>query len=140
MRRLVIAAALMGVSLVTTAPAEAKSIWLKCGSQEINLDSTKERFSLTDPVGMIRQGDAMFSPEQINFEFKRDLSESSPRITKGYYVDTFAYAISRKTLEFTINQSTVINFSASYQSRSDKEPVKGKCIIMKKMPTAGNKI
>jgi hypothetical protein len=95
---------------------------------------------LTDPAGTIRQGNAIFSPEQINFEFKKDLSEISPRNTKGYFVDTFAYAISRKTLEFTINKSNVINFSASYQSRTADEPVKGKCIIMKKLPTAGNKI
>ena len=137
MRRLVIAAALMGVSLVTTAPAEAKSIWLKCGSQEINLDSTKERFSLTD-ISKIYQGDAMFSPEQINFEFKRDFLENSS--SKGVMVTTLAYAISRKTLEYTLNESTVVTLGRNYKSGSAKEPEKGKCIIMKKMPTAGNKI
>jgi hypothetical protein len=127
----------MGASLATIAPAEAKSLWLKCGSQEINLDSTKERFSLTSR-GNIYQGDAMFSPEQINFEFKQDLLENTS--SKGRMMDTFAYAISRKTLEYTLNESTVLTLTRNYSSGSAKEPVKGKCIIMKKLPTAGNKI
>ena len=41
---------------------------LKCGGQEINLDSAKERFSLTSG-SEIFQGRAMFSAGQINFEF-----------------------------------------------------------------------
>ena len=80
----------------------------------------------------------MFSPDQINFEFKRDLLENTS--SRGYMVSTIAYAINRKTLEYTLNSSSVINFSASYKSRSADEPVKGKCFIMKKLPTAGNKI
>ena len=127
----------MCASLATIAPAEAKSIWLKCGSQGINLDSTKERFSLTD-IGKIYQGDAMFSPEQINFEFKRDSLENTS--SRGLHVTTIAYAINRKTLEYTLNSYAVVSFSASHKSRVDDEPVRGKCIIMKKLPTAGNKI
>ena len=46
MRRLLIAAAMTGTFLAAMPPAEAKSIWLKCGKQVINLDSTKEKFSL----------------------------------------------------------------------------------------------
>jgi hypothetical protein len=68
MRRLLIAAAVTGTVLAAMPPAEAKSFWLKCGYQEINLDSAKERYSLTR-LGKIYQGPAMFSPGQIDFKY-----------------------------------------------------------------------
>ena len=80
----------------------------------------------------------MFSAGQIDFEFKRDLLENTP--SKGYMVSTISYTINRKTLDYTLNSSTVINFSASYKSKKADESVNGKCVIMKKAPTAGNKI
>ncbi|MCX5946552.1 MAG: hypothetical protein NTZ53_14925 [Cyanobacteria bacterium] len=80
MRRLVIAAAMMGVSLATTSPAEAKSIWLKCDVLIINLDSQKEKYSLEiekngsqyieNANNRIFYGPATFNPGQINFDFR----------------------------------------------------------------------
>jgi hypothetical protein len=69
MLNLLLAAAVAAASLVAIAPAAAKSLWLNCGGQVINLDSAKERFSLTAD-GTIYQGSAMFSPNQIDFEFQ----------------------------------------------------------------------
>jgi hypothetical protein len=132
MRRLIIAAALIGTSLAATAPAEANSIWLKCGLQEINLDSAKERFSLIH-ADKVYQGSAIFSPGQINFEFKDEM-------LSGMATVETKYAINRKTLGYTLNTSTLITLSSSYKKESAKEPERGKCIIMKKLPTAGNKI
>ena len=132
MRGHIIAAALMGTCLAATAPAEAKPIWLKCGLQEINLDSSKEKFSLTDG-DKIYQGNAIFSSGQINFEFKDEM-------LSGMATVETRYAISRKTLDYTLNTSTIITISSSYKKESAKEPEKGKCIIMKKLPTTGNKI
>jgi hypothetical protein len=136
MRRLLIAAATASMILAAKPPAEAKSFWLKCGYQVINLDSAKERFSLTfrDDV---YQGSALFAPSQINFEF--------------IYVDTGAiklkraYAISRKTLEYT---ATNLDRYAIYGMPVEEwavqkiggNPETGKCSIMKTPPNAGNKI
>lgn len=54
MRRLLIVAAVASATLTAMLPAEAKSIWLECthpkNAQVINLDSAKERFSLTYKV------------------------------------------------------------------------------------------
>jgi len=75
MRHLLISAAVAGAVLTAMPPAEAKSIWLKCSDQVINLDSTKEKFSLTYG-DKVYQGQAMLGPGQINFEFQAYVTPS----------------------------------------------------------------
>lgn len=140
MRRLLIAAVVAGTSLTAINPAEAKSLWLKCGAQVINLDSAKERFSLTRS-GKVYQGQAMFSPGQINFEFQFD------ETSRGSAAKT-VYSIDRKSLKYidTIFMRIVISGYSDTGwvpiESTDKltNPKSGKCSIMKTPPTAGNQI
>jgi len=90
MRRFLAITALLGASLTAISPAEAKSIWLKCGGQEINLDSTKERFSMQHS-GKVFQGTALFSPNQINFENHWQIYPNGGGIK-------YSYEINRKSL------------------------------------------
>lgn len=128
MRRIAITAAVAGVVLTAMPPAEAKSIWLKCGDQEINLDSAKERFSL-EKGGEIYKGRAMFSPGQINFEFLLIATDAGSGVKR-------AYAIDRKSLKYT--NKVMVRFMGSSWSTSSSTG--GKCSIMKTPPTAGNQI
>lgn len=134
LRHLLITAAVAATLLIAMPPAEAKSIWLKCGGQEINLDSERERFSLAF-VKEVYQGRAMFTPGQIDFEFNW---VSFPR---GGGL-RFAYSIDRKSLKYT-QTSLFSNDGDRYEPQiSDKivNPRIGACYIMKQPPTAGNKI
>ena len=138
MRRLLVAAALIGTSFPAVSPAEAKSIWLKCGRLEINLDSAKERFLLTDG-GKIYQGIAMFSPGQINFEYQW--------LVSGDGGLKHAYIINRKSLQYSmLSLSREVRGGSDsgwyVQKREDGSPIgtDGICLIMKTPPTTGNKI
>ena len=93
MRHLLIAAAVTGTALAAMPPAEAKSIWIKCGGQEIGLDSSRERFSMQQD-GKVIQGAALFTPFQINFENRWQAYPNGG----GF---KHSYAINRKTLEYT---------------------------------------
>lgn len=128
MRHLLIAAAVTGTLLAAMPPAEAKSIWLKCGEQAINLDSAKERFSLTSGSEVF-QGRATFSPGQINFEFALIATDAGSGVKR-------AYAIDRKSLKYT--EKLMSKFMSSGWSTSSSTA--GKCSIMKTAPTAGNQI
>lgn len=137
MHRLLVATALVGASVVAGGPAEAKSIWLQCGKQQINLDSERERFSLTF-VDKVFQGPAMFSPGQINFEFLY-LNDGRGGGIK------YAYAIDRKTLDYTETSLLRVNISRATDtgwivSETKGNPASGQCSIMKTSPTEGNKI
>ena len=134
LRHLLITAAVAATLLAGTPPAEARSIWLKCGEQEINLDCERERFSLAF-VDKVYQGRAMFSPGQIDFEFN---SVSFPR---GGGI-RFAYSIDRKSLKYTQTSLFSIDGDRYEPQISDKfvNPRIGTCSIMKQPPTAGNKI
>jgi hypothetical protein len=135
MRRLLLAVAMSGTVLAAMPPAEAKSFWLTCGYQDINLDSAKERFSLTSS-GKVYQGPAMFSPGQIDFEFKwLDLPDNGG----GKY----AYSIDRKSLKYTQTYiSSVLGgpWEPQTGTATSPNPEFGKCSIMKTPPTAGNQI
>lgn len=137
MRRLLIAAAVLtGVSFAVTAPVEAKSIWLKCGSQEINLDSAKERYSLA-LNGKIYQGSAMFSPGQIDFETHWNVMP--PGIPGGL---KYSYAINRKSLGYEMKTFVDLGYSniPVWSLLREGPPEAGKCSIMKTPPNTGNKI
>jgi hypothetical protein len=129
MLHLLLAVAVTGTVFAAIPPAEAKSIWLECTRpdikyvQAINLDSAKERFSLTFK-DIIYQGPAMFSPGQINFEYQ--MRPTSKR----------AYSVNRKSLEFTENM--LLNWLGN--GWEGLPPNAGKCSIMKTPPTAGNQI
>ena len=141
MRHLLISVAVAGAVLTAMPPAEAKSIWLKCSDQVINLDSTKEKFSLTDG-NKIYQGRAIFNPGQIDFEFQ---IYENPMGTVS--VKT-AYSIDRKSLKYTDTTLDRIVFSSSSDTGwvpqkstgKNPNPVSGKCSIMKTPPTTGNQI
>lgn len=130
MRPLLVAAAVAGISLTAMLPVQAKSAWLDCGIQVINLDSVRERFSLTTG-GKVYQGAAMFSPAQINFEYQW-------AFLPGGDGHKWAYTINRKTLEYTLIGLARTNLlSADWRETVRKT---GKCSIMKTPPTAGNQI
>ena len=137
MRRLLIAAAVASTVLTAMPPAEAKSIWLKCGTLQINLDSSKERYSLTQGT-QIYQGAAIFSPSQINFEY-RTLVDGAGGMKE-------VWAINRKTLAYTgttmakHNNSLIEDKSWKLLPGISPNPESGKCSIMKTPPTAGNQI
>jgi hypothetical protein len=141
MRHLLIAAAVAGTSLTAIRLADAKPIWLECGSQVINLDSAKERFSLTSG-DKIYQGRATFNPGQIDFEYQW---YESPL---GGVGAKFAYSIDRKSLNYiktSLQRIVIVGFSDSGwepQSGSIKypNPKLSKCFIMKTPPTSGNQI
>lgn len=139
MLNLLLAAAVAAASLVAIAPAAAKSLWLNCGGQVINLDSAKERFSLTAD-GTIYQGSAMFSPNQIDFEFQWRARPDGGGLK-------LAYSIDRKSLNYTmtsLSRVVVPGHSDSgwkpQRSETFDNPIFGKCFIMKTPPTSGNLI
>lgn len=90
---------------------------------------------------MVYQGAAMFSPEQINFEFQWSIDRNGGGIKS-------AYAINRKTLRYTntsygkhvidIGTGPIIRDWKIIESKDN--PKIGQCSIMKTPPTAGNKI
>lgn len=136
MRTFLVAAALVGASFALANPVEAKSIWLKCGNQEINLDSERERFSLTH-IGSVWQGPAMFSPSQIDFEFQYLVLPGGGGAKASYVID-------RKSLNYTKKMLTRIvlgHYSdTGWEPQNNDNPEVGKCSIMKTPPTAGNQI
>lgn len=135
MRRLLIAAAMAGTALTDIPHAEAKPIWLECGNQVINLDSAKERFSLTDG-NVVYQGRAVYNPGQINFEYQwADM--------KQFGGLKYAYLVDRKSLKYT--KTTLASyFGGAWEPQESTakniNPKIGQCLIMKTPPTAGNQI
>lgn len=95
MRRLLAAAALIGLSLTALRPIEAKAAILKCGHQVIRVNSSMERFWLTHIFQEI-EGHAKFTPEQINFEYVTAMG-----IAKDRFVDTkHVWSANRKSLRY----------------------------------------
>jgi hypothetical protein len=139
MRHLLAVAAMAGMVVVAVPPAEAKSIWLTCGSQVINLDSAKERYSI-NAFGRIYQGPAIFSPRQIDFEY----ISSIPGAFVGHKI---AWMIDKKSLNCT-QTGLSRSFNTSYGVADTGWKIltypgntqTGKCSIMKTPPTAGNQI
>jgi hypothetical protein len=131
MRHLLAAAAMAGMVLVAVPPAESKSIWLECGHQVVNLDSAKERFSLTY-AKEVYQGRAVYNPGQIDFEFQWIT------IPGGIGIKS-AYSISRKSLEYIRTTLDNIGSGGGWLPQGRKPEI-GKCSIMKTPPTAGNQI
>ena len=139
MRHLLIAAAVAGTSLTAIRPADAKPIWLECGSQVINLDSSKERFSLTSG-DKIYQGRATFNPGQIDFEYQWYESPGGGGLK-------FAYSIDRKSLKYiktSLHRIVLLYSDSGWEPQSGSikypNPKLGKCFIMKTPPTSGNQI
>ena len=139
------AAAVASAALAAMTAVEAKSIWIKCGGQEISLDSDKQLFSLATEE-MIYQGGAVFTPHQIDFELIVRVLRLG-NIVSVATKDT--YAINRKTLgyERKIYSRTVEKRPAGNTEDSGwklipvlDNPELGKCSIMKTPPTAGNHI
>ena len=125
------AAAAVASAVLAAMPAvEAKSIWLKCGSQEISLDSTRERFSMQQD-GKVIQGAALFTPFQINLENHWQAYPNGG----GF---KYSYAINRKTLEYT--KVSLYSMFGNVWEPLSVSPEEGKCLIMKTSPTAGNQI
>ena len=131
MRQALVSAAAICVAFSAAIPVDAKSTWLKCGSQEINLDSTKERFSLAK-LGTIYQKPATFSPVQINFEYQTLYFAYGSGLKDAWVID-------RKTLNYTLTHlQTLGSFGPDWTPKG--EPETGKCSIIKTPPTAGNQI
>ena len=99
--------------LVAVPPAESKSIWLKCGTQEVNLDSAKERFSLMYGE-KVYQGRAVYNPGQIDFEFQW------LTIPGGIGIKS-AYSINRKSLEYI--ETSLDNSGGSWLPQRSKPEI-----------------
>jgi hypothetical protein len=115
-------------------PVSAKSVWLKCGNYQIELDSDRERYSIE--LSKLYQGSAIFNPSQINFNV---LWFSGP------YGDgtRYEFAIDRKSLDYTKQVVSRINlpgFSDTGWRAEASKTERGKCMIMKNPPTKGNQI
>jgi hypothetical protein len=124
MRRLLAAAAVASTALVAISPAEAKSIWLKCGFQEIHLDSAKKSFSLTW-AEKVYQGGALFSPEQIVFSYPWFVRENMV-VRSGYFINRKSLEYERAEIESVFGTPWVLVKGTSYPN-----PEFGKCSIMK---------
>ena len=143
MRHLLIAAAVAGTVLTAIPSAKAKSIWLNCGDQVITLDSAKETFLLTysgkiiSDHGKIYQGHAMFSPEQIDFEYYRLRLQGDGGIK-------IVYSINRKSLRYTETEVGRVRWDYPWRLgrtyANHPNPEFGKCSITKTPPTASNQI
>lgn len=134
MRLLLAAFTTIGAILFTTRPIDAKPIWISCGTSEINLDSEKERFSLTH-WGVAYQGNAIFSADQINFQFQSLVHRDGISGMKHVFV------INRKTLDYkftTLHRAIIGSTDSGWTQMSAAEA--GKCSIMKSPPTKGNLI
>ena len=105
----------------------AKSIWLKCGNDEINLDATKGEFN-TKLSNKLYQGKAVFFPSQVNFQVHLVTTSGG----SGFRDD---YTIDRKTLTYT--KKSMIRFMyGDWKESSEKT---GKCLLIED-PNKGNKI
>lgn len=136
MRHLLTAAAVAGALLAAISPVKAKSIWLQCGNQEINLDSERERYSLSYGI-RIYQGSALFSPGQINLEYTNSDGH-------GGGIKT-TWVIDRKSLRYTTTSFTRVVLPGFVDTGWKVEDMKnnpetGQCSIMKNPPTTGNQI
>jgi hypothetical protein len=128
-------AAVAGSLIVYANPAGARSLWLKCGAQEVRISHDRERFSLT-LLGKLYQGDVQFGSAQINFEIPWFQDYSGGGIK-------YVYAIDRKTLAYRMeawNRVAVSRFSDAGWVPSAMQPEVGKCLIIKMPSTAGSKI
>lgn len=124
MRHLLAAAAVASTALVAISPAEAKSLWLKCGFQEIHLDSAKESFSLKH-LERVYEGRAAFNPEQIVLSF--------PWYVRENMVVRNVYTINRKSLEYEMAEIESVFGTPWVLTKPEgyPNPEFGKCSIMK---------
>lgn len=124
MRHLLAAAAVASTALVAISPAEAKSPWLKCGFQEIHLDSVKESFSLKF-LERVYEGRAAFHPEQIVLSF--------PWYARKNMVVRNVYTINRKSLEYEMASIESVFGTPWVLTKPEgyPNPAFGKCSIMK---------
>lgn len=80
------AAPAVGVWLLDPAPAQAKEVWLQCGSRyRVSLDRRNERFALESGAGKVIKGPALFASDRIVLEF-RVPSESEAALSRGLEV------------------------------------------------------
>jgi len=133
MRHLLMTAAMVGTVLTATPPAEAKSIWLRCGFQEIHLDSANKSFSLTW-AERTYQGEAVFSPERIVFSYPWFVRENMV-VRNGYFINRKSLEYERAEIESVFGTPWVLVKGTDYPN-----PEFGKCSIMKTPPTDGNQI
>lgn len=139
MRHFLITAAVAGLVLSAIGPARAKSIWLKCGEQVINLDSTKERFLLISS-GTLYQGKAFFGPGQIDFEYQYFEGREGRGSKYVFTVDRKSLNYTKTDLEKYGNGLSGTGWRVFQHADGRLNPSFGKCSIMKVPPTAGNKI
>jgi len=71
----------------------AKSLWLKCGEEVINLDTDKQQYNIETRTKVV-QGKASFFPNQINFVYQWLNDGHGGGLRSDYVID-------RKTLEYT---------------------------------------
>lgn len=121
------------LSLCVGYPAISKSVWLKCGEYNINLDDQRERYSIqTD--SKVFQGSAMFAPSQISFEFQPLMLSNGGGFKYNYIVNRKTLAYSRSTLHRYVSGG--IMDSGWVLKGNDA----GICAILKIPPSTGNQI
>ena len=118
MKKILAATSFVLLSLCAS-PSYAKSLWLNCGEEVINLDTDKQQFYI-ETRGLFKgrnQGRASFFPNQISFEYQW----YDNRRGGGLRLD---YVINRKTLEYsrTHMRKDAWNLPSMYTSYKDWAP------------------
>lgn len=114
MRKALVSVAAVCVAFSAVNPFGAKSIWLKSGSQEINLDNTRGRFSLAK-LDTIYQRSATFSPSQIDFAYQTLFVAYGSGQKDAWMID-------RKTLNHTLmHLQTLGSFGPDWTPKGEPE-------------------
>ncbi len=95
MRRLLAAAAVIGLSLTALSPIEVQAAILLCGDKVITVNSSMERFRLRHILQEI-EGYARFTSEQINFEYVTAMGIGNDKFLDFKHI----YSINRKSLKY----------------------------------------
>ena len=127
MKKILAATSFVLLSLCAS-PSYAKSLWLRCGGAEINLDTDRQQYNI-EHLRTVYQGKASFFPNQISFEY-RLLNDG---YGGGLRTD---YVIDRKTLEYT--RTTMIKGILD-RKWAPGNSTTGVCELIPN-PTQGNKI
>ena len=110
MYHLLISTVLSGTAPAIANPTQAETIWLRCGNKHIKLDTQKQLFSILED-NKVYQGNAKFSKEKIDFEYRLSNQYMEERRRHPLRENYAKASINRQTLEYTsIVMQGIINW------------------------------
>ena len=131
MYHLLISTVLSGTAPAIANPTQAEAIWLSCGNKHIKLDTQKQQFSLLED-NKAYQGNATFSKEKIDFEYRLSKQYMEERRRHPRRENYAKASINRQTLEYTsIVMQGIINWAGGIDGwiKLDDEK-QGRCTII----------